>query len=415
MPDKIKKIDVFSKNIIIVFCGTFIANLFNLSYQLLIAHSFTPEDFAVFNSLLSVFVVISSPLATIQLAVAKYSAEFYAENQPEKTKLFISGLFKKAFFFAVCALVFFSVFSGRLIGLLKIPSFSCGYIFALLVATSFITPVSLGAIQGLEFFGWMAGVSILSGVLKLAFTALFIFLGYNISGAFGALLAAGLAGVIIFYIPLSRFISFKAKDGINYKKLFYYLFPVAVSNFCFTLLVSSDIILVKHFFLPKDAGFYSLAQMVGKIFLFLPGAISLVMFPKTSGLKAKQMDTLSTLKKSLFYGVGLSVFAMFVYNFFPAFILKVLTGKVFPEPVALGRFFSVSMSFFSLVYILMSYFLSIGDLRFLKYLVLFTFAQLLAIVFFHGNLFYVQWILCVNAVLLFLIQLALAYRKQKIQ
>ncbi len=172
-------------------------------------------------------------------------------------------------------------------------------------------------------------------------------------------------------------------------------------------LVNSDMVLVKYFFSPSDAGLYSLAQMLGKIFLFLPGAISMVMFPRTSGLNAKNMETVSVLKRSLLYVLGLCILSVLFYNFFPSLVLKILTGKAYPESIVLGRLFSVSMTFFALLYILLMYFLSVKDLRFIKYLVFFTALQLLAIAVFHNNLIQVQLILCINAIVLFCIHLSL--------
>jgi O-antigen/teichoic acid export membrane protein len=169
--------------------------------------------------------------------------------------------------------------------------------------------------------------------------------------------------------------------------------------------------MVKYFFSPEEAGFYSIAQMLGKVFLFLPGAISIVMFPRTSVLNAKNKDTASTLTKSLFYGAGLCIISVFGYNLFPSFVLTVLTGKAFPLSIGLGRLFSVSMSFFALLFILIWYFLSIKDFRFIKYLVSFTLLQIFAITLFHNNLFQVQLALCVNSVLLFLIHVSLSLTK----
>lgn len=174
-----------------------------------------------------------------------------------------------------------------------------------------------------------------------------------------------------------------------------------------------DMILVKYFFTPEDSGIYSLAQMIGKICLFLPGAISIVMFPRTSHLNAKNQDTSSTLKKSLLYAGLLCLCAILIYNLLPGFILKILTGKSSLESIALGRLFSVSMSFFALLFILTTYFISVKDLRFIKYLVLFTVLQFLAIITLHGKLIQIQSILCINSALLFFIHLILAFRNKK--
>lgn len=408
----IKNADIFTKNIIIVFLGTSLVNVFNLLYQLLIAHRLPPPDFAAFNSLLSIFMLFSVPLTTLQIAVAKYSAEYAAKNQIKKVRVLFSSLLRKTFAFAILTFIIFYFISPSIIDKLKIPSASSGYILAMLLSLCWISPVLYGGLQGLHLFKWFVSVSVITGALKLILAFLFVLLGFNIAGALGAYLCAALIGIIISFVPLRGFLSFRIeKDSVDFKEVFFYMFPVIISYFCFLNLVSFDMVLVKYFFSPEGAGLYSLAQVVGKIFLFLPGAISIVMFPKVSQLNAQNKETSPTLKKSLSYGLLLCIVAIITYNLFPVFILKVLTGKAPLESIRLGRLFSISMSFFALLYIFISYFLSLKDMRFIKYLVLFTVIQFFAIIFFHKNLIQVQLILCTNAALLFVIHLILAYKK----
>ncbi|MDD4979699.1 MAG: oligosaccharide flippase family protein [Candidatus Omnitrophica bacterium] len=411
----IKKLDNFHKNIILVFLGTSLINIFNLFYQLLLAHRMSGADFAAFNSLLSIFLLISAPLATIQTGVAKYSAEFSAQNRADKARALLRGLGRKVLFPAVFTFLIFLLAASYVTDKLKIPSLNCGYILAALLALSWFMPVFSGALQGLELFNWLVSSALISGILKLGLAFIFIGLGFNICGALGAFLAANLIGIIIFIFPLRNFFSRgPVQEDINFKEFFSYLFPVAVSLFCFTALVNYDMVLVKYFFNPAEAGFYSLAQMVGKIFLFLPGAISLVMFPRSAGLNARNMDTRPALRRSLLYAAVLCIIANIVYNFFPVSVLKILTGKTFGESVILGRLFGLSMSFFSFSFILITYFLSLKDMRFIKYLILFTLLQFFAIILFHTNLLQVQLTLCINSILLFFIHLALSYKKRAI-
>ncbi len=408
----IRKINTFDKNIIIVFLGTSLANVFSLFYQLLIAHRMSAANFAGFNSLLAIFTLVSSPLTTLQVAVTKYTAEFNAQNQIKKIQAFLFNLIRMILPLAVINFVIFYSFSFYITDKLKIPSLSAGYILALLLALSWLSPIFTGALRGLELFNWLMTVSIIGGALQLAFAFIFISLGFNITGSLGALFLAGLIAMIISYFPLKSFFSFKKVDfGVNLKEFFLYLAPVAASLFCFTALISFDMVLVRYLFSPVDAGFYSLAQMLGKIFLFLPGAISIVMFPKTAGLNAKNMDTDSTLRRSLLYACVLCVIANVVYNLFPFVTLKILTGKAFAESVTLGRLFGVSMSFYTLLLILINYFLSVKDLRFIKYLILSALLQPFAIILFHKTLIHVQLILCINSVLTFFILFAMAYKE----
>jgi len=410
---KLKNIDAFTKNIIIVFLGVSLGNFFNLLCQLLIAHRLSASDFAAFNSLLSIFVLISAPLDTLRVAVTRYCAEFSAKNQIAKVRFLLSDLFKKVSILALLTFFIFWSTSNWIIKALKISSPASGYILVVLIALAWFNPLFSGGIQGLGFFGWFASASLIGGILKLSLAFIFILLGYNIAGALGALLASGLIALLILYLPLKQFVSLKTvKEDINYNELLRFLFPVALSSFCFMALVNLDMVLVRYYFTQEESGLYSLAQMLGKIFLFLPSAISIVMFPKTSGLRAKDMDTTLTFKRSLLYVFVLCILVTLFYNLFPHFVFKVLTGKVYLQSIFLGRLFSISMSFFTFLYLFIFYFLSIKDLRFIKYLAIFTFLQFIAIVLFHQNLTQVQLVLCVNAILLFLIHLLLAYKKQ---
>jgi O-antigen/teichoic acid export membrane protein len=409
----LKRIDSFSKNIIIVFAGTSVVNFLNLLFQLFVAHRLSSADFAALNSLLAIFLLVSSPLATLQIAVAKYTAEYNAKRQLSKISFLLSDLSIKGLIFAVITFVVFWFGSSMLVLLLKIPSVACGYILAGLVAAAWLVPVLTGGVQGLELFGWLAVGSILSGLAQLIVAIVLIKSGYGLAGALWAILASSLINVAAFYFPLKGNLGVAhEKERISYKQLVTYLLPVAASNFFFITLVSFDMVLVKFYFSQADSGVYSLAQMIGKIFLFFPGAISLVMFPKVSGLSANNKDTVSTLKRSLIYAFGLCLLALFFYNLFPDFVLKVLTGKPYAESIYLGRLFGISMTFFSLIYILGSYFISIRDIRFLKYVALFTVLQITAIVLFHSTLRQVQSMICLNSGIIFLILLSLVNRKR---
>jgi len=414
MPCPFRKIDVFTKNIIIVFAGTSLFNFLNLIYQLLCAHRLSVSDFAAFGSLLSLFMVLTSPLVTLQIVINKYCAEFNTHGKIGKLKFLLSDFFKKTAVLAIFVFLIFYFLSGYIVDLLKIPASSSGYILAALLASYCLLVFSLAGAQGVEFFWWLSGAYVMGGALKVVLAFIFLLLGLNINGALAALLISNLLMIVILYFPLRHFIFPKdTQEKVDYREIFLYLFPVAVSYLCFTILVSFDMLLVKYFFAPYDSGLYCLAQLLGKIFLFLPVAISTVMFPKTSGLKAKSLESTAILTRSVLYAAALCIIASAVYNLFPVFVLKMLCGKSFPELIRLGRLFSLSMSLFSLVYILILYFLSKKDLRFMKYLVISTFLQLSAIVLFHKSLLVIQLILCVNAILLFAVHLALAYPVRK--
>jgi O-antigen/teichoic acid export membrane protein len=202
-------------------------------------------------------------------------------------------------------------------------------------------------------------------------------------------------------------------DEINSSDIYGYFYATASVYLCYMILTNVDVLLVKHFFSPLEAGYYSIAQMAGKIILFLPVAVTLVMFPKTSELYAQAKATSHLLKRCLFYVAILCGTAVLVCFLFPDLVIRLLSGKELVECIPLVRIFSVTMLFFALVYTLLFYHLSIHRLNFLYFLVSFTVLQVLLITIFHESLSQVLYIVCGNAVLLFLINAYLAFTQKE--
>lgn len=409
-PGRLRQMDAFGKNIIVVFIGTSAVNAINFLYQLFVAHSFSSADFAAFNALISIYMLFSTPLTTFQTVIVKHCAEFSAQGKTSHIRVLLGTFLKSTLIFSAATFVVFYVFSVRLLHSLKISFDSAGVVLALLLASCWLLPVFSGGLQGTELFGWYVAVTVSAGVIKLALTYLFVTRGFAIDAALLALLISSAVAVMIYLVPLRRYISFFSQGiRLDYRKIILYVLPVTVASTCYIILVSSDMVLVKFFFSREEAGSYALAQMVGKVFLFLPAAVSIVLMPRTSGLRARKSETIPTLRFSLVFAAVISILAIAVYNIAPQSALRVLTGKADAESVFLGRLFSVSMTFFTLLYILITYFLSIEDLRFIRYLAFFTLAQTLAVCLFHPSPELVQYIMCINAISLFCIHMSLAF------
>ncbi len=407
-----KNLDRLTRDVVLVFFGTSVVNLLNLFYQLFIVRRLTAIDFACFNTLISIIMLLTTPASTFTQTINKFTAGLNAHNQKDKIILLLAKFSRLVFISGFILFALFCFFVPYLGDILKIADRKAIFISAVIVLISWIAPVYSGALQGLERFSWWTYTSILTTILKLFLVVIFILWGWGISGALGAFAISLFVCTAIFIFPLKDYLFTKLRGELSeFKDALRYLLPVALTSFCFIALVSMDMVLVKFYFEPQAAGYYSVAQMVGKIFLFLPGPISIVMFPKTAGLNAKKQSTSHLLRKSIIYAGILGGTAAIAYNLAPSSILRLLTGKDFVESILLARLFSVSMGIYALVFILLSYHLSIGDLRFIKTLVMFTLLELLAIIFFHASLLQIQIILCVNAMILFLINLNLGVKE----
>jgi len=201
----------------------------------------------------------------------------------------------------------------------------------------------------------------------------------------------------------------KGMKRFSVSEAYRYFFPVGTMLLCFTVLTNVDIILVKHFFPPIEAGYYSIAQMVGKIILFLPFPVATVMFPKLSSSQGQEKKKLSILGRSLMIAGVLCCGAIMLSLLFPALIMRILSGKSYVECISLVRFFCVNATFFSLLLIVLSYHLSTQKRGFLFPLIFLTLMEIGLIALFHRTLIQILMIVGIVAFCLFLINFCLVY------
>ena len=65
-----------------------------------------------------------------------------------------------------------------------------------------------------------------------------------------------------------------------------YFGPVFLSTTTIIILGTIDIALVRHYCSPEEAGLYATAAILGRIALFLPGALIAVLFPSAAKARA---------------------------------------------------------------------------------------------------------------------------------
>jgi O-antigen/teichoic acid export membrane protein len=410
----------------LMFFAVAIFNILNLLYQLYMVRFLSTIDYGILNSILSILVVVSIPSGTLQTVLTKYISTFQTTNHHGKIPKLISSFVKKTLVFGV--VVFLILILGRsgISSFIKINSPSLIMILGLTTFLSIILPIAQGGLQGLQRFGYLGLAMITNGGLKLILGILFVHLGYGVIGAMGALTISIFVTIFLAFSMLAAILPKplaiirdtpqpepdEDQSELNFSEIHRYFYPVTLVYLCFMILTNVDVVLVKHFFTPLDAGYYSISQMVGKIILFLPVAITLVMFPKASELHAQTRDTSHILTKSIIYVGVLSGTAAIICILFPGTIVRLLSGRVVSECIPIAKVFSVTMFFYSLVYVLLFYNLSIHRLKFIYFLVLLTGLQVLAIALFHSTLLNVIYIVCGNAILLFLINLYFAFKRK---
>ena len=386
-----------------MFVATLLANVFNLLYQLFMVRALVPVDFGTLNALLALITVIAMPTGTLQTVTTKFISTFKADEHDWKISNFLWLFSQKLIIFGAIFGVIIAVFSRQLAIFFKIEGPGLLVVLGLIVIMSTILPFLIGALQGLQRFVPFGAASIINGGVRLAGGVILVTIGWRVAGALWAIVLGSAAAAIVAIIGLrSYFFAPHEPDAISLRgadimSIYKFFLPTMIGLASFALLTNMDIILVKRFFSAEETGYYSIAQIVGKIILFLPGAVTIVMFPKLAENYARKADTLGMLKFSLL-SVGVLCGAAGVFCvLFPHFVLKVLAGSVFPQCIPLILPFAVSMSFFALNQVFLFYHFSVHNTRFILLFLGVMVAQIVLMGFFHAQLLHIVNVLIMCA------------------
>jgi len=404
---KIKRLlkDDFILHTAIVFLGTTLAGAFNLFYHLITVRLLTPEDYGTFNALISFIMFTSMAITPLGTTLTRFFTEYIARKN-FATLYFSFKKITKQLFFAACLVAgLFFIISPFLAGFLKTKSLYVLVCGGVIVISVFVPPIS-SLFQSFQKFTIYSLFGIVASLGKLVFGGLLMLLGLKVLGGLSGFLIGPVLIILVglFFIPniFNKEIGHIDKDkpvAVNLIPIYKYFFPVGVMMLSFTFLTNIDVILVKHFFSPLDAGYYSIAQMVGKIALFLPSALAIVILPKSTQAYITEGSSIKLLTKSLFLA-GICCFTFTLVSFlFPDLLLTILTGKLNSISKGLVGLFALAMSFYALTWIVINYLLATHNLKFTLPLLIITILETVTIYNCHSRLTMIVYILIVFGVI----------------
>jgi len=398
--------------------GTGLANIFNLLYQLAVVRLLSVDDYGVLNSLVALTVIFSQFSATFRPALTRFLAEYYGRGESERAGLLLRKAAVHLGLLSAIILVVFVLGAGPLARYQQIESRLYILLVGILVAVSTMAVIPDVFLWGAQRFKYLACLGASSTLVKLALGVGLVWTGWGVVGALAGYNACPLfvliAGIVLIrFTGVGRGTGSKQEPGVSMAPVYRYCIPTALALFSFAILTNLDVFLVKHFFQPREAGLYSVAQIVGKIILYLPGAVSIVVFSKAASARARAADSFPLLKKGLI-AVGLiNVLATSVCALAPGTVLKMLTGKTDPESVRLVVWFALAMSLYALTWLNIFYNLSVHNTAFIKYLVIIAAAQAAAIYLYHPGLMSVLGFLNIFAFISFIVTLYFSWTDRR--
>ncbi|MDO8657711.1 MAG: oligosaccharide flippase family protein [Candidatus Levybacteria bacterium] len=377
----------------IVVIGSLAANVVNYFSSFAVARLLIPypSDYGIYASLISIFNIFSVFALTIATVFTKFSAVLVGQN---KTELIGPLIVKGSLWIGIISFIISGltvVFASQIANFLNIDN--SGFIIIISVALffSFLTSVLAGVLQGLLKFAYLSFAHALSSSVKLILGVVLLLMGLRVFGATNAFMISVVAAYIISFFPLYKYLNKNNATDISiknlYGKLSSYAVPVFLSTIGMTMLISIDIILIKHYFPAEIASHYAALSLMGRSIFYAVSPITLVMFPLIAQKKERKENLHGTIFLAAFFTGAPAIGVSIIYFLFPELILNIF----FPskEYVTLTRLlgpFSLFFVFYTLSFLFNSFYLSIGKGKVFLLTIGSAVLEIIFIVFFHQNL-----------------------------
>ena len=201
-----------------------------------------------------------------------------------------------------------------------------------------------------------------------------------------AILLSTLIPYFLTFIPLKEIFT-KQINKFKFDKLslLSYGLPSAIAIFSLTSLISTDIMMAKHFFDPTKAGIYAGLSLSGRVIFFFTSTIPMVMFPLIVQKHERKENYVNTFKLSILLILIISSMCTIFYFIFPKFVITTLLKKDYLEIVPLVGLFAIFITVYSLLSVLTNFYLSIKKTLICIPILIGAILQVVLIYIFHQN------------------------------
>src|SRR5271155_2617720 len=302
--------------------GSGLVGVTNLVYNVVTARLLGPAGFAHATAVYTILMLVSGITLSFQVVCAKYVAR---STSPRARIAVFGTLHQRSWMAGIAIGLLLFLLRRSLSTYLNLPD--PGLISLLALGTAFYIPLGVrrGYIQGIHAFRPLALNFMLEGLVRLIGVFVLIEGGMGVRGA---VLASVLAVVVAYFVALPspgltsfsfRQIAISFREGLQ--AVVFFSGQTVINNF--------DIVLVKHFFPPAEAGFYAAVALVGRLVNMCAWSVVNTMFPVSAGAGTDEGEGHPVLFTSLLLVFLILTVLIFGLWAVPSFLWKILFGAHF--------------------------------------------------------------------------------------
>lgn len=332
---------------LVMLLGSAIVSVLNFGYNVSMARMLGPASFGHVSALATLLMLASAVSLSFQLVCAK----FVARNvSPAAQRRVYQGLLGRSWLVGLLAGIVFAAGSIPLANLLRLPSPLLIVVLAVGILFSVPLGAKRGALQGSCAFRPLAGNLIVESLTKFSMALLLVVAGYGVFGAVGAISASVLAAFVFTSVHFgasrdtSQLVPASFREGMQ-----------AIVFFGGQALINNlDILIVKSFFAPADAGLYAAVALFGRLLYFAAWQVISAMFPISAAARPGQQPK-HVLQTALLLVGGIASAFILIVTFMPRFLVGLILGSSFARAEELLPLYAIATSLYAISVVLMAY------------------------------------------------------------
>ena len=287
---------------IVLLSGSGLNTGINLAYNIAVARYLGPTGFGHATVIYTILVLLSAVTLSFQLIATK----MIAQQQSAANKTAIYRFFHRASWAGSIAVALLLVaFQGPISGYLNLPD--ANLITLIAVGAAFYVPLGArrGYIQGTYGFRSLALNLVIEQAVRLGGSLALIGMGFGLKGV----IAANSAAIAIAYYSARIKLDGRAPNPLRLPHVAHETFQ-AIIFFAGQMIINNcGIVLVNHFFLAREAGYYAATAMVGRVIFSFSQAVVNSTFPLVAGTSNEERRDFRVIATALalVLGVGLTI------------------------------------------------------------------------------------------------------------
>jgi O-antigen/teichoic acid export membrane protein len=371
---------------LLVSAGTLTAGLLGFAFQIVVSHTVAPAEYGAIFAVMTLVTLVGLPAGALTLLMAREASRDRATGQHASSAamlhdgnrlLLLTGLVFAAA--AVATSPWFGHFLNIPISLLLAGALGIPFALA--------SPLLIGDLQGEQRFIAFTSLAVGQAAIKLVGA---VVLGITF-GAPGVILGVSTGGALSYlaaYRLLRRKLAIKARWPWHGPALAY-LSILLPSTLALAILLSADVLLVKHFFPQRTAGEYAAVVALSRALFYAAAGVAAVLFPKVISRESQGISGSSIvwLSVALVTVGGMAGLATLTVASSP--LLTAFAGTAYVGGAAYLPLYAVGMILLGTAAVLIATHQSRSRRDFLAVLIPLALIEPAGILVFHQNLFQV--------------------------